>query len=98
MSLMRRRFGAGRADAIVALHATTAAAIAAARRVLLAPIDERYPGTGRPQRAGSSPYFDQSSGFGSVYSPMTLPSTASICTRPRIVGGSSALYRRMRHT
>jgi hypothetical protein len=39
----------------------------------------------------SRPYFDQSSGFGSVYSPITVPSTASICTNPRIVGGDSAL-------
>ncbi len=46
----------------------------------------------------SSPYFDQSSGFGSVYSPITVPSTASTCTRPRMVGGASALYSRMRHT
>jgi hypothetical protein len=39
----------------------------------------------------SSPNADQSSGFGSVYSPSTCPSTPSSSTRPRIVGGSSAL-------
>ena len=33
----------------------------------------------------------------SVYSPSTWPSTASSSTRPRTLGGSSALYTRMRH-
>ena len=34
---------------------------------------------------------DQSSGLRSVYSPSTVPSTASSSTRPRMLGGSSAL-------
>src|SRR5215213_5805058 len=37
------------------------------------------------------PNLDQSSGLASVYSPMTWPSTPSHSTRPRRLGGSSAL-------
>ena len=39
----------------------------------------------------SSPNSDQSSGLASVYSPITRPSTASHSTKPRKLGGSSAL-------
>ena len=42
-------------------------------------------------RSRAGPNCDQSSGFCSVYSPSTWPSTASSSTSPRMLGGSSAL-------